>query len=88
MSSPRPAEVQVDVKPETLPRALAAHDLRSQDPEAARIPAPRIESDPAAHKLTVHLVLSAEHAPGTYHGVIVDCESQRLHGTISLRVFE
>ncbi len=86
ITSPRSAEVSLDLRPDATARPLLVHALREADPEKPRISdvvfEPALNGDPP----TLRLRVPADQPPGVYNAVIVDGETSRPVGTISLRI--
>jgi hypothetical protein len=84
--SAQPVDVTVDIRPEAARRALIVHALRSVDPDAARLDDVCFEagSDEVAARLRVHV--PAGHAPGIYSGLLIDEQTSRPVGTVSVTI--
>jgi hypothetical protein len=86
ITSPRSAEVSLDLRPDATARPLLVHALRAVDPEKPRVSdvtfEPALNGDPP----TLRLRVPADQPPGVYNAVIVDGETSRPVGTISLRI--
>jgi hypothetical protein len=82
--SSRPAEVSVDLRPDATGRRLVVHALRALDPDGPRIADVSLVA--AADGVTVRVRVPADVVPGVYNGLVVDEETSRPAGTVSLRV--
>jgi len=85
--SARRTEATLDLRPDAF-GPLLVHALRSADPQRPRITdvayVPQTESGPATIRVRVPDHLQA----GTYSGLLLEPESSRPAGTLSIRVFE
>ncbi|MBI3784379.1 MAG: hypothetical protein HY270_13365 [Deltaproteobacteria bacterium] len=86
VSSARPTEVTLDLRPECTATTLVVHSLRAVDPNLPRISdvgfTPAANDQPAV--LTIRV--APEHPAGTYSAVIVDAKTNRPAGTVSVTV--
>jgi hypothetical protein len=96
VTSSRPTEVSIDLRPGAATRPLIAHALRVLDnPDAdrgatrARIAGVVFEPGSTDGKPpTVRIEIPKDHAAGTYHGLLIDPDSNLPAGTLSVRVLE
>ncbi len=88
ITSPRPAEVSLDLRPELAARPVLVNALRALDPDKPRVSdvvfEPACNGDPP----TLRLRVPADQPAGVYNAVMVDAETSRPVGTISLRITE
>lgn len=86
ITSSRPAEVSLDLRPDATARPLLVHALRAVDPDKPRVAdvafVPAQNDEPA----TLRLRVPADQPAGVYNAVIVEAETSRPAGTISLRI--
>jgi len=83
--SHRPAEVSLDLRPEAAGRPLVAQGLRAVDPAKPKLDDVALEAGPGG-ELLVRIRVPGDAPPGTYNGVVVDAETSRPLGTLSVRV--
>jgi hypothetical protein len=81
-----PVEVSVDLRSDALAIPLVAHALRAVDPDLPRLEAPRFTPASGDHPAALRLTVPAGHPSGVYSGVVVELESNRPAGTVSVRV--
>ena len=81
----RPAEVSLDLRPEAAGRPLVAQGLRTVDPAQPKLDDVVLEAGPDG-ELLVRIRVPGDAPPGTYNGVVVDAETSRPLGTLSVRV--
>lgn len=84
IESQRPAQLSVELQPLADPSALAAGPLSALEPSAPPIHAVSLELPDGARCLRVHVHVPDAQPPGVYHGVLIDRNTQRSRGTISL----
>ncbi|HJQ84092.1 MAG TPA: hypothetical protein VKA21_08455 [Candidatus Binatia bacterium] len=82
--SARPADVAVDLRPEAAGRPLAVHGLRAVDPTKPRLDGVEIAAD--ADGVTVRVRVPDDAPPAVYNGLVVDEETSRPAGTVSVRI--
>jgi len=85
IASLRPAEVVLDLRPEATGRRLVVPALRTLEPDRAKLEGVVVEADPG-DAIRVRMRIPDELPAGTYNGVIVDDETSRPLGTVSVRV--
>lgn len=88
ITSPRPAEVSLDLRPELTGRPVIVHALRALDPDKPRVSEVAFEPACNGQPPTLRLRVPAEQPAGVYNAVMVDAETSRPVGTISLRIGE
>jgi hypothetical protein len=88
VSSVRPAEVSLELRPQAAGRPLVVQALRAVDPEKPRLGDVSLEPAGADAPMTLRVRVAADQPPGVYNGVIVDGETSQLMGTVSLRLGE
>ncbi|HLK11652.1 MAG TPA: hypothetical protein VKW76_09740 [Candidatus Binatia bacterium] len=84
--SPQAAEVAADLAADLAERPLTVQALRGADPTVPPITGVRFEPATAAQAARLHVVVPPEQAPGTYVGVVVDDETGRFAGTVTVTV--
>lgn len=86
VSARRPVEVTVDLLPEAARRPLTVQALRAIDPAKPKLADVTIV--PADGDQSARLVVRVpdDQPDDLYHGVVVDTETGRLAGTLSIRV--
>jgi hypothetical protein len=86
MLSTHPTEVSFEIRPLAVRRPLLVHALRAVDPEKPRLTEVVFHpgSDDAPARLRIHV--PADQPPGTYSGLIVEEETSRPAGSVSVRV--
>jgi hypothetical protein len=86
LTSPRPAELSLDLRPDAAARPLLVHALRAVDPDIPRVSDVAFEAPRNGDPPTLRLRVPADQPAGVYNAVIVDAETSRPAGTISLRI--
>jgi hypothetical protein len=86
MTSLRPAELSLDLRPDAAARPLLVHALRAVDPDTPRVTDVVFEAAVNGDPPTLRLRVPADQPAGVYNAVIVDAETSRPAGTISLRI--
>ena len=84
VASTRPAEVSVDLRPEAAGRRLVVHGLRAVDPAKPRLADVSIVAD--GDQVTVRVRVPPDVPAAVYNGLIVDEETSRPAGTVSVRI--
>jgi len=84
--SAQPAEVSVDLVPDAARRALLVHALRAVDPEKPRLADVVLEPEAPGQPLTLRIRVPAGQPPGVYNGLVIDEQTSRPAGTVSVRV--
>jgi hypothetical protein len=86
VTSARPAEVSLDLVPDAPRRTLVVHALRAVDPDKPRLADVRLEPGAADEPLTLRIRVPADQPPGVYNGLIIDEQTSRPAGTVSVRL--
>lgn len=86
VTSPYPTEVSLDLKPHTTGRRLVLQSLRAVDPDKPRLSDVAIEDVGPDESLTLRIRVPAGQPAGVYNGLIVDEQTSRPVGTVSLRI--
>lgn len=86
IASAQPTEVALDLSPGATGLPLIVHGLRAVDPEKPRLSDVGFRSGSDAQPPTVWVRVPPGQPPGVYSGVIVDGQSSRPVGTLSVRV--
>jgi len=79
-------EVALDLRPEAAGGHLVAHELRAADPEAPRLREVEITRDGEGGPFVARLRVPDDQPPGIYNGLILDEDTSRPVGTLSVRV--
>jgi hypothetical protein len=87
VSASRRVEVSLDLKPTPILGRLAAHALRSADPEGPRIERIEIAFQPADHRVQVEVHVPDDLPSGVYSGLFVDRHDNLPRGTLTVSVF-
>lgn len=85
VASPYPTEVSVDLRPDAASR-LSVQSLRSATVHPPRLTTIGIEDSGADGALTLRIRVPAGQAPGLYVGSILEEETNRVVGTVTLRI--
>lgn len=86
VTSTRPAEVSLDLIPDAAGRTLVVHALRAVDPEKPRLTDVVLEPGARGGPLTLRVRVPADQPPGVYNGLIIDEQTSRPAGTVSVRL--
>jgi hypothetical protein len=86
LTSHRPAEVSIDLEPDAERRTLVVHALRAVDPEKPRLADVVLEPGASGKPLTLRIHVPADQPPGVYNGLVIDEQTSRPAGTVSVRV--
>jgi len=86
VASVRPTEVSLDLRPHAAERPLVVHALRAVDPDKPRLSEVSFDGGSAAAPATLRISVPADHPPGIYNGLIIDPESSRPVGSVSVRI--
>ena len=86
VSSARPAEVSLDLVPDAARRSLVVHALRAVDPDKPRLTDVALEPGAHGEPLTLRIRVPADQPPGVYSGLLIDEQTNRPAGTISVRL--
>jgi hypothetical protein len=88
VASAQPTEVALDLSPDAARRTLVVHALRAVDPGKPRLGDVRLEPGAKDEPLTLRIRVPADQPPGVYNGLIIDAQTNRPAGTVSIRVGE
>jgi hypothetical protein len=86
VASPSPTEVLVDLRPDATARRFVVHSLRAVGPDKPPISGVVLESTGGEEPLTLRIRVPAGQPAGTYSGLIVDADTSRLLGSVSLSI--
>lgn len=86
LASERPAEVTVDLRSEDTARRLVVHSLRAVEPEKPRISEVAIEPATPHAPARLRIRIPAGQPSGTYNALVIDEETSRPAGTVSVRL--
>lgn len=86
VSSPYPTEVSLDMRPDGGVRRLVVHALRAVDPEKPRLTDIAIGEAAPGEPVTLRIRVPVGQPAGVYNGLIVEEETSRPVGTVSLRI--
>ena len=86
VTASQPTEVTLDLRPDAIGRRLIVHALRAVDPEKPHVTDVGFRPEPEGQAPTLCIRVPPGHPAGVYSGVIVDEESSRPLGTLSVRV--
>jgi hypothetical protein len=86
VSSAKPAEVSLDLVPNAGGASLVVHALRAVDPEKPRLADVVLERGGRGEPLTLRIRVPADQPPGVYNGLIIDEQTNRPAGTVSVRL--
>ena len=84
--STQPTEVSLDVRPNSAHRPLIVHALRAPDPQKPRLTEVAIEHGADDSPSRLRIRVPSDQPCGTYSGVIVDEQSNRPVGSVTVRV--
>jgi hypothetical protein len=82
-----PTEVVLDLRPEAARVAVIAHALRALDPELPRIDGVSFANGPDEDPPLLRVRIPPSQPPGVYNGLLVDRETSRPVGTVSVRLW-
>jgi hypothetical protein len=86
IASERPAEVIVDLRSEDTTRKLVVHSLRAVEPEKPRITEVGIEPATPHAPARLRIRVPTEQPSGTYNALVIDEETSRPVGSVSVRI--
>jgi len=86
VTSPHPTEVLIDLRPIAAGQRLAVHALRAVAEGKPRLTDVSLEQTSADAPLTLRIRVPARQPAGVYNGLIVDEETGKPMGTVSLQV--
>ena len=84
--SAQAAEVSIDLVPDAERRSLVVHALRAVDPEKPRLTDVVLEPGARGEPLTLRIGIPTDQPAGVYNGLIIDEQTSRPAGTLSVRV--
>jgi hypothetical protein len=84
--SGRPAEVALELRPDTDGSGLVVHALRAVDPEKPRLDDVALLRSGAEGPLTLRIRVPDGHPAGVYNGLIIETATSRPVGTVSVRL--
>jgi hypothetical protein len=86
VASARPAEVSLDLRPDAARLRLVVHALRAVDPDKPRLKNVVLASNGDGEPLALRIRVPDDQPSGTYNGMIIDEETSRPVGTVSVRI--
>jgi hypothetical protein len=86
IASTRPTEVSLDLRPSAVRAQLIVHALRAVDAEMPRLSGIEFIAATDDEPAVLRIKIPARHPPGTYHGLIVDPETNTPAGSLSVRI--
>lgn len=86
LASERPAEVAVDLRSEDTTRRLVVHSLRAVEPEKPRITDVAFEPATPHAPARLRIRIPAGQPAGTYNALVIDEETSRPAGSVSVRL--
>lgn len=86
VTSTIPTQVALDLRPDAAGRRLVVLALRAVDPEAPRLDDVAIGRDGDEGAFVARLRVPDDHPAGTYNGLILDEDTSRPVGTLSVRI--
>jgi hypothetical protein len=81
-----PTEVWLDLRPEAATASVVVHALRATDPEIPRLDDVSFANGPANDPPVLRVRIPPSQPPGVYNGLIIDRQTNRPVGTVSVRV--
>jgi hypothetical protein len=86
VTSPYPTEVSVDLRPYPAGRRILVQSLRDADPGKPRLSDVSIDDPGGGEPVTFRVRVPEGQPAGVYNALIIDEESNRPFGTVSLRI--
>jgi hypothetical protein len=86
MRSARATDVAVDIRPDAANRPLIVHALRAVDPDKPRLDGVHFEPGSAEAAACLRIDVPAGHPAGVYSGLMIDQETSRPVGTVSVTI--
>jgi hypothetical protein len=86
VAASRPVEVTFDLQPGAAARPLIVHVLRAVDPDKPRITEVSFQPGEAEAPACLRVCVPAGQPPGVYNGLIIDEESSRPVGSLSVSI--
>lgn len=87
VASVRPVEVALDVTAGPGPGSLVVNELRSVDPKLPALDGVGFAAAPGGERV-LRLRVAPDQPPGIYNGLVIDADTGRPAGTLSVRVRE
>jgi hypothetical protein len=88
VTSARPAEVSVDLAAHAAGRPLVAQALRAVDPDKPKLTDVAVAGGKGDEPVVVRIRVPAGQPAGVYNGLLIDEETNRPAGTLSVRIAE
>lgn len=88
VASEQPAEVVVDLRSEDTTRPLVVHSLRAVEPEKPRIDGVTFEPATPHAPARLRIRVPAGQPAGTYNALVIDEETSRPAGSVSVRLVD
>lgn len=82
----RPTEVAVDLRPHTPGARLGVQGMRAMEPGEPRLEGVTLEPSGPGAPLVLRIVVPPDQPAGTYNGIVVEEETSRPLGTVSVRL--
>ena len=86
IASAKPVEVLLDLRVATVPRAVVVHSLRAPEAEKPRIRGVTFDAEAGDAPPRLVLRVPATQPAGVYSGLVIDEETSRPIGTISVAI--
>lgn len=86
LQATRPTEVAVDLRPHTPGTRLTVQGMRAMEPGEPRLEGVTLEAPAPGAPLVLRVVVPAEQPAGTYNGIVVEEDTSRPIGTVSVRL--
>ena len=86
VAAAQPVEVTLDLRPDATGLQLIVHALRAVDPQKARLSDVGFRPAADGQPPTLWITVPQGQPAGVYSGVIVDEQSSRPVGTLSVRI--
>lgn len=84
----QPTEVSLDIRPSAAKRPLLVHALRAVDPDKPRLTEVSFETGADDEPPRLRIRVPAGQPAGVYSGLIIDEQTSRPAGTVSVRIGE
>jgi hypothetical protein len=86
LQATRPTEVSVDLRPLTPGARLCVQGMRAMEPGEPRLDDVTLAASGPGAPLVLRIVVPAAQPAGTYNGIVVEEETSRPVGTVSVRL--
>ena len=86
VTSVQPVEVSVDVRPGSAALPLIVHALRAAEADKPRLGDVTLEPAAEPGTLRLRVRIPPDQPPGVYNGLVIDQQTSRPAGTVSVRV--